>query len=116
MEIVHASSLESADGTQIGVAYELRWELRGDLLRLQLVGGRRTDVDLGDADFFDVQHSAFFNSVPVVPNLTAEPLRPPYEPRGDHVVRYSSPGFAADIEFDADGFVTLYHGYLKRIA
>lgn len=136
MEIVHASSLESADGTQIGVAYELRWELRGDLLRLQLVGGRRTDVDLGDADFFDVQHSAFFNSLPVVrdhlldggdprdytmrfvrvPDLTPEPLRQRYEPRGEHVVRYSSPGFAADIEFDADGFVTLYHGYLKRIA
>jgi hypothetical protein len=51
-----------------------------------------------------------------VPDLTAEPLRQRYEPRGDHVVRYSSPGFAADIEFDADGFVTLYHGYLKRIA
>ena len=36
--------------------------------------------------------------------------------RGGPTVRYSSGGFEADIEFDADGLVTLYHDYLERIA
>jgi len=39
-----------------------------------------------------------------------------HEPLGDRAVRYSSGGFEADIEFDADGLVILYHGYLERIA
>ncbi len=38
--------------------------------------------------------------------------RGPDEPRRDR----TSGGFEADIEFDADGLVTLYHGYLERIA
>ena len=38
------------------------------------------------------------------------------EPLGDRTVRYSSGGFEADIEFDIDGLVTLYYGYLERIA
>ena len=28
----------------------------------------------------------------------------------------TSGGFQADVEFDADGPVTVYHGYLERIA
>jgi hypothetical protein len=136
IEIVRVSRLDSAEGTQIGLTYELRWELQGALLRLQIVGGRRIEVELQDADFFDLQHSAFFNSLPVmrdrlleesdpreytmrfarVPELTVEPLQQRYEPRGDRVSRYSSAGFAADIEFDNEGFVTLYHDYLERIA
>jgi hypothetical protein len=51
-----------------------------------------------------------------VPELTAEPSLQRYEPLGDRTVRYSSGSFEADIEFDADGLVTLYHGYLERIA
>jgi hypothetical protein len=35
---------------------------------------------------------------------------------GNGVVRYSSGSFTADIEFDADGFVTLYHGFLERLS
>ena len=135
MEIADVSSFDSAEGTQIGVAYELRWELRGDLLRLQVVGGESAGVELGDADFFDLQHSAFFNSLPVmrdrllagggprdytmrfvrVPALSVEPLPQRYEPLRGRTGHYSSPGFSADIEFDADGFVTLYHDYLERV-
>ena len=36
--------------------------------------------------------------------------------RGGRTVGYSPGSFEADIEFDADGFVTLYHDYLERIA
>jgi len=136
MEIVRAESLDRAQGTQIGIAYELRWTLDGAVLELALNGGPGIRVELGDADFFDLQHSAFFNSLPVardgllnegaptreytmrfvrVPELTAEPAWQRYEPLGNRVVRYRSRGFQADITFDADGFVALYQDYLERV-
>ncbi len=136
MEIAHVESWERAHGTQIGVAYEVRWQLEGPSLRLEHVGGRSVELELGDADFFDVLASPFFNSLPVmrdglleagpareytmsfvrVPELTEQPSLQRYEPLGGRIVRYSSGSFEADIEFDADGLVTLYRGYLDRIA
>src|ERR1700726_3388173 len=65
MEIVYVESLDRAHGTQIGVTYELRWQLDGQVLDLQVAGGPAARVELGDADFFDLAHSAFFNSLPV---------------------------------------------------
>ena len=136
MEIVHVESLDRARGTQIGVAYELRWQLDGPVLDLMMDDGPLTRVELGDADFFDLHHSAFFNSLPVVrgglltegaaareytmrfvrvPELTAQPAWQRYEPLGNRVVRYHSSGYQADITFDADGFVTLYQDYLERV-
>jgi hypothetical protein len=135
MEIVYAESLGQAHGTQIGVSYELRWRLDGPVLDLEVVGGHSARVELGDADFFDLQHSAFFNSLPVardklldggpageytmrfvrVPGLTAEPYRQRYTPLGNRVVHYSSAGFEADILYDQDGYVTVYQDYLQRI-
>lgn len=136
MEIVYVEGLERAHGTQIGIAYELRWNLDGAVLELTRDGGRAIRVELGDADFFDLHHSAFFNSLPVardgllnenadareytmrfvrVPELTAEPVRQRYEPLGNRVVRYSSGSYQADITFDVDGFVTLYQDYLERV-
>jgi uncharacterized protein len=135
MEIVYAESFDHARGTQIGVSYELRWRLDGPVLDLEVVNGPTARVELGDADFFDLQHSAFFNSLPVVrdgllepgpareytmrfvrvPGLTAEPLGQRYEPLGHRSVHYSSRGFEADISFDDDGFVLLYQDYLERI-
>jgi hypothetical protein len=136
MEIAHVESWKCAHGTQIGVAYEVRWQLEGTSLRLEHVAGRSVELELGDADFFDVLASPFFNSLPVmrdglleggpareytmsfvqVPELTAERSLQCYEPLGERTVRYRSGSFEADIEFDADGLVTLYHGYLERIA
>ncbi|HEV2374028.1 MAG TPA: putative glycolipid-binding domain-containing protein [Streptosporangiaceae bacterium] len=136
MEIVHVESLDRAHGTQIGIAYELRWELDGAVLELSMDGGPGVRVELGGADFFDLHHCAFFNSLPVardglltegaaareytmrfvrVPELTAEAAWQRYEPLGNRMVRYRSAGYTADISFDADGFVTLYQDYLERL-
>jgi|SRR5215475_4588870 len=64
MEIVCVESLDRAHGTQIGITYELRWKLDGPVLELAMDGGPGIRVVLGDADFFDLHHSAFFNSLP----------------------------------------------------
>jgi hypothetical protein len=136
MEIAHVDSLERAFGTQIGVAYELRWRLDGPRLELELVRGRTATVELEDADFFDVFASPFFNSLPVmrdglldgsdpreytmrfvqVPSLEVVPSVQRYEPLGGSKVRYSSGSFSAEIAFDADGFVTVYDGFLERVS
>jgi uncharacterized protein len=135
MEIAHVETLERASGTQIGVAYELRWRLGGERLELEAVGGASKSVELGQADFFDVFASPFFNSLPVardglldggsareytiqfvqVPSLEVVASSQRYEPLGGRRVRYSSGSFAADIEFDEDGFVKVYEGFLERI-
>ncbi|HYK67295.1 MAG TPA: putative glycolipid-binding domain-containing protein [Streptosporangiaceae bacterium] len=136
MEIVRAESLDRAYGTQIGITYELRWKLDGAVLELAMNGDTAIRVELGGADFFDLHHSAFFNSLPVardglldegaaareysmrfvrVPELSAEPVRQRYEPLGNRVVRYRSDSYEAEIAFDPDGFVTLYQDYLERV-
>ena len=136
MEVAHVETLERTAGTQIGAAYELRWLLDGEQLQLEVVGGPRTTVELEDADFFDVFASPFFNSLPVmrdglldaeaareytmrfvqVPSLEVVASVQRYEPLGGRTVRFSSGDFVANIEFDADGFVTVYEGFLERIA
>jgi uncharacterized protein len=137
MEITRVESFSRAEGTQIGVAYEARWRLAGDLLDVDVVAGPRRTIELGDADFFDVFASPFFNSLPVVRDELLDGAGPPrdyemrfvtlpelevvrseqrYEPRGDRIVRYASGSFAADIEFDRDAFVTRYEGFLERVS
>jgi hypothetical protein len=135
MEIAYIESLERAGGTQLGLTYELRWRLAGDRLELEVAGGAERTVELGAFDFFDVFASPFFNSLPVqrdglltagperlytmafvdVPSLEVRASEQRYIPRGDRVVGYESGSFAVDIEFDADGLVTLYHGFLERL-
>jgi uncharacterized protein len=135
MEIAHVETFDRASGTQIGVSYELRWRLDGRRLELEVVGEQSAVVDLEDADFFDVFASPFFNSLPVVrdgllaggeartytmrfvrvPELDTVLSEQRYEPLGDRVVRYSSGTFTADIEFDDDGFVLDYQGFLERV-
>jgi hypothetical protein len=135
MEVVHVESFSRATGTQIGRTYEARWRLEDDRLDLQVNNERRLTVELGDADFFDLFASPFFNSLPVVrdglletgpprdymmrfvtlPELEVVSSSQRYEPQGKRIVRYSSGSFAADIEFDPDGFVVHYHGFLERL-
>jgi uncharacterized protein len=104
-------------------------------LELEVVGVRSTVVELEGADYFDVFASPFFNSLPVVrdgllaggeartytmrfvrvPELDTVLSEQRYEPLGGGVVRYSSGSFTADIEFDEDGFVVDYSGFLQRV-
>lgn len=123
-----------ASGTQIGIAYELRYELTDRVLRLDLVGGRSRKIDLGDADFFDLAYSPLLNSLPVrrdgllqpgpargyvmafvdVPSLEVSRAEQRYEPLGDRLVRFRSGDFTADLEYDDDGFVVRYPGLAER--
>jgi hypothetical protein len=136
MEIARVTSFAHAEGTQLGRTYELRWQLDDERLDLEIVGGPRTSVSLGDADFFDVFASPFFNSLPVardrllsddrtrdyvmrfvtVPELGVARSSQRYEPRGSSIVHFSSGSFEADIAFDEDGFVTRYEGFLERVS
>ena len=138
MEVAHVEHADGrlwAAGTQIGETYELRYELAEDRLRLELVGGRRTEVGLDGCDFFDLAFSPLFNSLPVlrdgllqggdardyvmrfvdVPELEAEESEQRYEPLGERRVRFRSGTFAADLEFDGDGFVLRYEGLAQRV-
>ena len=134
MEIAEVESTEdglSARGTQIGVAYELHYDLVPGRLRAEVCGGPRVDIGLDGADFFDLGYSPLFNSLPLLDGLETaadfvmafvavpalEVSRPAqrYEPLGEGVVRFSSGSFVAEIEFDADGFVTRYEGLAERV-
>jgi uncharacterized protein len=121
-----------ADGTQLGVAYELRYDVEPGRLRAQVVGGRSIDIGLDGTDFFDLGYSPLFNSLPVlaglhgaadfvmswveVPSLEVKRSEQRYEPLGGGVVRFRSGSFTADIEFDGDGFVTRYPGLAERVS
>ena len=116
----------------------------GRLRRLLIVrhpDGRWTADDrqlpeLDGALDFDVLNSPVFNSTPVlrhdmatggdardfvmafvtVPELAVTRSEQRYTPLGDGRVNYASGDFSADIHFDDDGLVTLYEGYLERVA
>jgi Putative glycolipid-binding len=124
-----------ATGTQIGAGYELRYELEPELLRAEVVGGRRRDISLAVADFFDLAFSPLLNSLPVlrdglldegpprdytmafvdVPSLEVATSPQTYEPLGDGLVRFRSGDFVALIRFDADGLVETYEGLAERV-
>jgi uncharacterized protein len=122
----------AARGTQIGVAYELHYELEPGRLQAEVVNGPSLDCGLDGTDFFDLAYSPLFNSLPVlagleqatafvmafvdVPSLEVSRSEQRYEPIGEGVVRYSSGSFVAEIEFDGDGFVTRYEGLAERVS
>jgi hypothetical protein len=137
MEVAHVDVRDGelfAHGTQLGAVYELRYRLEPRRLALALAGGACVDVELGDADFFDLGWSPLFNSLPVlrdrlldggpardyvmrwidVPSLAVSRSEQRYEPLGGGVVRFRSGDFAADIAFDEDGFVVDYPGIGRR--
>ena len=123
-----------AEGTQIGVAYELRYRLEDGALELELVGGRSRRVEPGDADFVDLGFSPLTNTLPIlrddlhrgggprdyvmalvdVPSLEVSRSEQRYEPISPNVVRFSSGEFEAELELDEDGFVVRYPGLAER--
>ena len=125
-----------ASGTQIGNAYELRYELEPEVLRLEVVGDRRLEVGLEGCDFFDLAYSPLLNSLPVlrddlldggeardylmrwvsVPDLETHESRQRYESVGNRTIRFSTDGFVAEIRFDDDGLVRHYEGLAERVA
>jgi hypothetical protein len=138
MEVAHverAGTELTAEGTQLGATYELRYRLTSTMLSLELVGGRFLELDLGDADFFDLGWSPLFNSLPVlrngllrpgpprnyvmrwvdVPTLEVSRSSQQYEPLGDGIVRFRAGAFEADIRFDDDGYVVHYPGIGTRV-
>ena len=135
MEIARAELDEgalSATGTMIGVSYELRYELEPGRLRARIVDGPEVDIGLEGTDYFDLNFSPLFNTLPLldgleeptdfvmtfvrVPSLEVERSEQRYEPLGERLVRYSSGDFVAEIEFDEDGFVTRYQHLAERVS
>jgi len=138
MEVAHVDHHRddiTAVGTQLGSAYELRYRLAPGVLSLELVGRRSLEVELGDADFFDLGLSPLFNSLPVirdgllrdetprsyvmrwvdVPSLEVTASEQRYEPLGNGLIRFEAGDFIADIRFDDEGFVVDYPGLAKRV-
>ena len=121
----------SASGTMIGVSYELRYELEPGRLRARIVDGPEVDVGIERTDYFDLNFSPLFNTLPLldgleeptdfvmtfvrVPSLEVERSEQRYEPLGERLVRYSSGDFVAEIEFDEDWFVTRYQWLAERV-
>jgi hypothetical protein len=137
MEVAHVEQTEPeflASGTQLGVVYELRYQLEKEVLRVEMVGERMLEVELGGADFFDLGWSPLFNSLPVlrdrlleagsprdylmrwvdVPSLEVSLSEQRYEPLGNGVVRFRAGDFASDLVFDGEGFVVNYPGIGTR--
>jgi uncharacterized protein len=138
MEVAHVDLVGSdltAVGTQLGPTYELRYRLEPSRLSLDVIGQRSLEVELADADFFDLGWSPLFNSLPVirdkllergpprlyemcwvdVPSLAVSRSEQRYEPLGSGRVRFSAADFTADIRFDEEGFVLVYPGIAMRV-
>lgn len=137
MEVARVEVTEPAlvaSGTQLGIAYELRYQLTANTLHLELAGERSLDLDLAGADFFDLGWSPLFNSLPViqdhlldagrprdylmrwvdVPSLQVSMSAQRYEPLGNGIIRFRAGDFVSDITFDPDGFVIDYPGIGTR--
>jgi uncharacterized protein len=123
-----------AEGTQIGIAYELRYVLERGTLELEVVGDRARRVEPGDADFVDLGYSPLTNTLPIlrdglleggeprdyvmalveVPSLEVARSEQRYEPFAPGLVRFRSGEFTAMLELDDDGFVLRYPGLAVR--
>ena len=124
-----------AEGTQLGIAYELRYALAAGCLRLEVVGGPSRLVEPGDADYVDLGFSPLTNTLPIladglhrgaeprdyvmalveVPSLEIVRSEQRYEPFAPGLVRFRSGDFTALLELDDAGFVVRYPGLAVRV-
>ena len=58
-----------ANGTMIGAGYELRYELEPGRLHARVVDGPEVDVGLDGTDYFDLNFSPLFNTLPLLDGL-----------------------------------------------
>jgi hypothetical protein len=125
-----------AEGTQIGIAYELRYVLDSGRLQLDVVGGPSRIVEPGDADFVDLGFSPLTNTLPIlrdglhvggeprdyvmalveVPSLEVVRSDQRYEPFAPGLVRFRAGEFTAMLELDEHGLVVRYPGLAGRAA
>ena len=63
----------SANGTMIGAGYELRYELEPGRLQARVVDGPEVDVGLDGTDYFDLNFSPLFNTLPLLDGLSRPP-------------------------------------------
>ncbi|PEH75973.1 hypothetical protein CRM89_08225 [Nocardia sp. FDAARGOS_372] len=134
MEIVEVTSLDRARGTQLGLVYELRWELDGPALTVDVGAARSPTCSTAPtSSTCSIRRSStpcrscgtgcwprprsrdYTMRFVAVPDLTAVLGPQRYAPRGGRTVHFVAGDFAADIDFDDDGFVVLYHDYLRRL-
>lgn len=138
MEVAHVEQTKPefiASGTQLGLVYELRYQLKDESLHLELVGERTVEIGLDGADFFDLGRSPMVNSLPVirdellgpgpprdylmrwadVPSLEVSMSEQRYEPLGDGIIRFRAGDYVSEITFDAEGFVVNYPGIGARL-
>jgi hypothetical protein len=127
-----------ATGTQVGVEpkpYELRYAIEAGRLRVEVAGEASAELSLDGADYFDLEFSPLFNSLPIldhgldsggeardfvmrfvtVPALTVARSEQRYEPFGPGMVRFRSGDFTAMLSLDEDGYVVRYPGLAERI-
>jgi hypothetical protein len=134
--IALAGSEVRAEGTQIGVAYELRYVLASGGLQLDVVGGPSRIVEPADADFVDLGFSPLTNTLPIlrdglhvggeprdyvmalveVPSLEVARSEQRYEPFAPGLVRFRAGEFTAMLELDEHGLVVRYPGLAVRAA
>jgi hypothetical protein len=125
----------SAEGTQIGVAYELRYRLEDGALALEIVGGPSARVEPGEADFVDLGFSPLTNTLPIlrdalneatpprdyvmalveVPSLEVSLSEQRYEPLSPGAVRFRSGDFETVLHLDPAGFVLLYPDLVELV-
>jgi uncharacterized protein len=107
MEVAHVEQVAPefvASGTQLGVTYELRYRLEQGALRLELVGERTLELELDEADFFDLGWSPLFNSLPVIRDRLLEP-----GPPRDYLMRWVDVPSRACVPQRRDGLRDTHH-------
>ncbi len=100
---------------------EGEWRADGEPVDLDLAGALDCDLALSPlTNFMPIKRDAggpedYVMAWVSVPDLQVHRSEQRYEPIADGRVRFSSPGFTADLDLDDDGFVAYYPGIAERL-